>query len=104
MPGACHTQAFPAAILNRHFGLSPVHALIDLIVRCRLCRQMPVRLDFDTLAHLRVTLIPQRRPACRGYAGSVLNGWGQRQAALAHQLTQAVRVIGDDAVHADIEQ
>ena len=61
------TQVYPAARLNHRFDLSPIDALIDLVVGCGLRRQIPVRLDFDTLAHLRITVIPQRRPACRGY-------------------------------------
>ena len=42
---------------------------------CGLRRQIPVRLDFDTLAHPRITLIPQRRPACRGYAWRLMRRW-----------------------------
>ena len=61
----------PAANPNRRFAQSTVDALIDLIVGCGLRRQIPVWLDFDTLAHLRITLIPQRWPACRGYAGDM---------------------------------
>ena len=56
----------PAAHPNRRFAQSPVDALIGLIVGCGLRRQIPVWLDVDTLAHLRITLIPQRWPACRG--------------------------------------
>ena len=61
----------PAANPNRRVAQSPVDALIDLIVGCGLRRQISVWLDFDTLAHLRITLIPQRWPACRGYAGDM---------------------------------
>ena len=67
MRRACQARCYPAAYLSRLFELSPVDALIDLKVGCRLRRQIPVWLDFDTLAHLRITLIPQRWPACRGY-------------------------------------
>ena len=63
-----YTQAFPAAGLNRRFAHSPVNALIDLEVRCRLRRQIPVWLDLDALTHLRITVLPPRRPACRAYA------------------------------------
>ena len=30
-------------------------------------RQIPVRHDIDTFAHLRITAVPQQQPACRGY-------------------------------------
>ena len=68
MRGVQRTQAYPAASLNRRFAHSPIDALIDLAVRCRLRRQIPVQLDFDTLAHLRITVLPKRWPARRGYA------------------------------------
>ena len=42
--------------------------LIDLVVGCRLRRHIPVRLDLHPFTHLRITVIPQRWPACRGYA------------------------------------
>jgi len=47
---------------------SPVDALIDLVVRCRVCGQVPIGFNFDTLAHRCVTTIPKRRPSCRGDA------------------------------------
>ena len=68
MRRACHTQAYPAASLNRRFAPSPVNALIDIKVGFGLCRQIPVWRDFDTTTHLRTTVIPQRWPARRGYA------------------------------------
>ena len=46
----------------------PGEALVYLVVGCRLCRQIPVRLDLHRLAHLRITVIPQRWPTRRGYA------------------------------------
>lgn len=46
----------PAASLIRRFTQSPVDALIDIKVGCRLRRQIPVRLDLDTLARLRITV------------------------------------------------
>ena len=52
------TRSFTAVSLNRWFATSPVDALFDLIVECGLRRQIPVWLDFDTLAHPRITLIP----------------------------------------------
>ena len=62
------TRSFTAVSLNRWFATSPVDALIGIKVGCCLCCQVPVRLDFDTLAHPRITLIPQRRPARWRYA------------------------------------
>lgn len=61
------TQVYSAARLNHRFHLSPIDALIDLVVGCRLRCPIPVRLDFDTLTHLHITVIPQRRLASRGY-------------------------------------
>lgn len=60
------TQPCLAARLTRSFAPSPIDALIDLIGRCRLRCQIPVRLDLHTLARLRITVLPQRWPACRG--------------------------------------
>ena len=54
------TKPYPAAQLNRRFPQSPIDALISLKVGCRLRRQIPVRLDFDTLAPVRITVILQR--------------------------------------------
>ena len=68
MHWACQAQGQPAARMNRRFTLSPIDALIDLVVRCGLRCQIPVRFDFDTLTHLRITALPQRWPACGGYA------------------------------------
>ena len=67
MRGMYGAQRQPAAIQIRRFAQSPTDALIDLKVRCRLCRQIPVRLDLRPVTHLRITLIPQRWPARRGY-------------------------------------
>jgi hypothetical protein len=39
-------------------------ALIDLVVRCRLSCQIPVWFDLGTLTHLRITVLPDRRPTC----------------------------------------
>ena len=41
--------ALLAASQNRRFDLSPIDALIDIKVRCRLRRQIPVRLDFEEI-------------------------------------------------------
>jgi hypothetical protein len=65
--GMCSAQVHPAAGVNRRFGLSPVDALIDLKVRCRLRCQIPVWLGRNTLTDVRITVIPQRKPARRGY-------------------------------------
>ena len=45
MRGVYGAQSHPTAIQNRRFAQSPTDALIDLIVRCGLRRQIPVRLD-----------------------------------------------------------
>ena len=37
-------QAWPAASQNRRLNHSPTDALIDLLVRCRLCSQAPIGL------------------------------------------------------------
>ena len=37
---------------NRRFAQSPIDALIDLVIGGRLCCQVPVRLDLDTLVDL----------------------------------------------------
>ena len=64
----CQAQAYPAAFQNRRFNHSPVDALIDLVVGCRLRRQIPVCwLDLCPVIHLRIAVIPQRWPARRGY-------------------------------------
>ena len=67
MRGMYGAQRQPAAIQIRRFAQSPTDALIDLKVRCRLRRQIPVRLDLRPVTHLRITLIPQWWPARRGY-------------------------------------
>ena len=68
MRGSYWAQSRPAASQNRRFARSPIDALIDLIVRCRLCRQIPIGLNVHPLIRLRITtVIPQRWPARRGY-------------------------------------
>lgn len=62
-----HTQAYPAASPIRRLSQSPTDALIDLGVGGRLFCKFPVRLDLNPVIHLRITVHPQRRPACRGY-------------------------------------
>ena len=71
MHRVCQAQGQPAARLNRRFALSPIDALIDLVVRCGLRCQIPVRFDFDTLTHLRITALPQRWPA----SGDMRGAW-----------------------------
>lgn len=63
--GVRHTQGYPAAHLNRRFDRSPVDALINLIVGCRLRSRIPVRLDLHPVTHLRITVLPQRWPRAR---------------------------------------
>ena len=66
---AATDAALCAARLNRRFAHSPVDALINLVVRCRLRRQIPVWGDIDTVIHLRIAVVPKWWPACRG------DGW-----------------------------
>ena len=47
---------------------SPVDALIGIKGGCRLRSQIPVRFDLHSLAHLRITVLPQRWHARWGYA------------------------------------
>ena len=54
-------QPLNGGLLGRKSTL--IDALVDLIVRCRLLRQIPVWLNLDTLAHLRITVLSQRWPA-----------------------------------------
>lgn len=56
------TQAHPTESLCRRFVLSPVDALIDLVIGCRLRSQIPIWLDFDTTTDRRITVAPQRWP------------------------------------------
>jgi hypothetical protein len=60
-----HKSITDCASLSRR---SRTMVLVDLIGPCGLPRQIAVWLDFDTLTHLRITVSPQWRPACRGYA------------------------------------
>jgi len=52
------------AVSNRCCLASPTEALIDLKVRRRLCRLVPIWLKLDTIAHRHISPVPQRRPAC----------------------------------------
>ena len=54
------------------FYRSPIDALVHLVVWSGLRRHVPIWLAVSTLAHLRVTVIPQGRSTCRGYV------WGLR--------------------------
>jgi hypothetical protein len=65
--GVYRAQSHPAAIRNRRSCLSPIDALIYLVVGCRLRCQNPVLIDHNTLNRLRITVLPQRRATCRGY-------------------------------------
>ena len=58
-------QAHPEVLQKRRLYLSPTDALIDLIVECWLCRQIPVWQCLHTLIERRIALIPQRWTACR---------------------------------------
>lgn len=60
-------QAYPTASQSRRLNPSPIDALIDLVVGCRLRRQVPIGLNVHPLTRLRITtVIPQRWPARRG--------------------------------------
>ncbi len=48
------------------FTHSLTDALIDLVVGGRLRRQIPIGLNVHPLIRQRITVIPQRRPACLG--------------------------------------
>jgi hypothetical protein len=61
-------QVHPTAGLNRGFDLSPIDALIYLVVRCRMRRQIPIGLALHPVTGLRITVIPQRSPTCGGNA------------------------------------
>src|SRR5450830_193343 len=69
---AWRTRSPPRSASELSRCCSPIDALIDLIVGCRLRRPIPVSfpvwLAWHLVAHLRITLLPQRRPACRGDA------------------------------------
>ena len=58
---------YPPASLSHRFAWSPVDALIDLKVGCRLRRQIPIGLNVHPVICLRVAVIPQRWPARRGW-------------------------------------
>ena len=62
---ASHTRSLPAASQNPRLNQSPIDALIDIKLGHRLRRQIPIRLDLGALTHLRITILPQRRPARR---------------------------------------
>ena len=51
--GQSPTQHQPAASLNRRFSVSSINALINLVVWCRLRRQVPVRLDLHNDSNAR---------------------------------------------------
>ena len=55
MYGVCRAQVHPAAIQNRRLCLSPIDAVIYLVVGGRLCRQIPIRFDVHRVIHLRIT-------------------------------------------------
>ena len=60
------TQVHPQASLSRGFAQSSIDALIDIKFGGELCRRIPVRLDLRPVIHLRITVLPQRWPACWG--------------------------------------
>lgn len=66
MLGAALSSSFgkPTAASAYQFN-SPSDALIDLKVQRRLGRFIPIWRNVDTIAHLRISTIPQRRTACQ---------------------------------------
>lgn len=68
--GLARTQPRPAARQTRRTTCSLTDALIDIKVGCRLRRQIPVRLDLNTLAYLRVTVNQARATPCAKRAHS----------------------------------
>jgi hypothetical protein len=62
--GSTRRSPAPQRWPNRCCLPSPTDALIDLKVRHRLGRFVPIWLNLDTLAHGRVAPVPQRWPAC----------------------------------------
>ena len=82
----CRAHSCPAASLSHRFGSktpsparSPTDALIDLAVRCRLRRQVPICwFDLRPVIRLRIAVTPQRWPARRGYV------WRLRACAQVH--------------------
>jgi hypothetical protein len=60
--GSTRRSPAPQRWPNRCCLPSPTDALIDLKVRRRLGRFVPIWLNLDTLAHGRVAPVPQRRP------------------------------------------
>ena len=75
-------------------ALSPTHALINLIERCRLCRPLrvgfPVGHNINTIAVRRITHIPQRRPACGRHSLRLrLRLWLRREHSKQHQIYAA---------------
>ena len=95
MPSAALPRSVGKTALAFPYQLnSPTEALIDLKVRRRLGRLIPVWDWLNGFTGLRITVIPQRRPACRGDA---------RRLCLCPYMFQyladvgAVRDEGDDA-------
>ena len=65
MAGMCSALIHPTAGVNRRLDLSLIDTLIHLVVRCRLCRETPARLDVHLVIHLRTAVRPLRWPLCR---------------------------------------
>lgn len=70
MYGVCRAQSHPAAIQNPRLCLSPIDALIYLVVGSRLYREIPIRFDMHRVIHLCIIAIPQRQPTGRGYGSA----------------------------------
>ena len=97
MPGKTLPRSVgkPAVAFPDQLNLA-TDALIDLKVRRRLGRFIPIWRNVDTIAHLRISTIPQRRPARRGDA---------RRLCLCPDVLQYlpnVGAVGDEGDDADL--
>jgi len=68
------SQRWQTAVACPYQPNLPTDALIDLKVRRRLGRFIPVWGWVKGLAVLRITVIPKRRPACRVMRGGFVSG------------------------------
>ena len=62
--GLARAQLLPRSDGYRRFTGSPIDALVYLVIGCGLRCQIPIRLALHPVIHRRITLNPQRWPAC----------------------------------------
>ena len=97
MRRVCRAHRYPPASLSHRFARSPVDALVDLKVRCRLRCQIPVCwLDLRPVTHLRIAVIPQRWSARRGYV------WGFRVHPDVIEDLSDLRALGNEGDQAPL--